>query len=168
MRRMRALLGGVVAIGAMGPMVWAQAPVAPATRVDYHSAVQIEAQLKKLLGEAAKAPTGVATATLDTYPGHYVVMIGRVKNGVGELHRQESDVLVVVDGEATVLTGGTMVDPKDTAPGEVRGTKVEGGVATVLHKGDLLHIPPNVPHQMILAPGKTFTYYVVKVVEPKS
>jgi mannose-6-phosphate isomerase-like protein (cupin superfamily) len=167
MQRMRALLGGVVVI-AMGQMLMAQATVAPANRVDYHSAAQMEAQAKKLLAEAGKAPTGVATATLDSYPGHYVVMIARVKSGVGELHRQENDVFVVVDGDATVLTGGTMVDPKDTAPGEVRGTRVDGGVAHELHKGDLFHVPPNVPHQTILAPGKTFTYYVVKVVEPKS
>jgi len=77
-----------------------------------------------------------------------------------------SDDFFVVAGEGDVVTGGHMVDPKDTAPGEVRGTRVEGGQSHKLHKGDVLHIPPNVPHQTIIAPGQSFVYYVIKVGPP--
>ena len=32
----------------------------------------------------------------------------------------------------------------------------------ILHAGDVFHVSPGVPHQTTVAPGKTFTYMVVK------
>jgi len=74
--------------------------------------------------------------------------------------------MVVIDGEATVVTGGTLVDGKDISPDEVRGDKMVGGVPHAVHKGDTLHIDANVPHQTIVAPGKTVAIYMVKSDEP--
>jgi uncharacterized RmlC-like cupin family protein len=65
-----------------------------------------------------------------------------------------------------VVTGGTLVDGKVIRPDEVRGKKMDGGVPHVIQKGDTLHIDPNVPHQTILAPGKTIAIYMVKSEEP--
>jgi quercetin dioxygenase-like cupin family protein len=45
----------------------------------------------------------------------------------------------------------------------LRGTGIEGGQSQKLGVGDIVHIAPNTPHQLKLAPGKTFTYFVVKV-----
>jgi quercetin dioxygenase-like cupin family protein len=59
-----------------------------------------------------------------------------------------------------------MVDPKETTPGEIRGTRVDGGESHLLRKGDTFHVAANTPHQTILAPGATFVYYVIKVEEP--
>jgi uncharacterized RmlC-like cupin family protein len=73
----------------------------------------------------------------------------------------------VEDGEATVLTGGTVVDPKEASPGEMRGSGLEGATPHVIRKGDVMHISPGVPHQTVVAAGKTFTYYVIKVAEPQ-
>jgi hypothetical protein len=70
---------------------------------------------------------------------------------------------MVVEGEATLITGGKMVNSKTESPGELRGTGIEGGQSQKLAAGDVVHIAANTPHQLTLAPGKTFTYFVVKV-----
>ena len=80
----------------------------------------------------------------------------RNKTGGSELHEHYADIFFVVDGEATLTSGGTMVDPKTTEPGEVRGSAVSGGVEQKLGKGDVVHIPPNTPHQLSIPKGKSF------------
>ena len=57
------------------------------------------------------------------------------------------------------------MDARTTAPGEVRGPSVKGGTAQELKAGDVVHIPANTPHQMLVAAGDTVTYFVVKIQE---
>jgi mannose-6-phosphate isomerase-like protein (cupin superfamily) len=73
--------------------------------------------------------------------------------------------MVISEGEVTMVYGGTVVDGKTTAPGEIRGASIRGGTEVKLGAGDMLHIPAKVPHQMLLAAGKQVTYFVAKVVE---
>lgn len=143
-----------------------QAPVISTTAVDYLTADEIAAKAKTLVAQAQAAPGGSAGVTLAKYNGHFTMLTVRVRSGVGEFHKKNNDIFVALDGEATVVTGGKLVDPRESSADEVVGTGVEGGVAHVMHKGDIIHIPINTPHQTIVAPGKTFTYYVVKVLEP--
>ena len=124
------------------------------------------AQKGKALLDQAKSGSGSAGVTLSRYPGHYTMLTARTKSGGGELHRHFADFLIVVDGEGTELTGGTMVDPKENPNGEVRGTRLEGATPHVLHKGDVIHIPAGTPHQAIEAPGQSITIFVIKVEEP--
>ncbi|WP_158792620.1 hypothetical protein [Granulicella sp. L60] len=135
--------------------------------IDRRSAESIAAQVKSMLGDARTSSGGIASATLEKYPGHYTMLTVRTKSGGAEMHAEWSDIFYVLDGEATEITGGTIVDPTQSAAGETRGTRVEGGTSTPMRKGDVIHISPNTPHQIILAPGKTFSYYVIKVAAPK-
>jgi quercetin dioxygenase-like cupin family protein len=127
------------------------------------SSEAIAAQTKTLMDEARKSETGIAVMTLEKYPEHYPMLIARAKTGVVEIHANWDDVFFVLDGEATEMTGGTVVDAKTTPDGETRGTRLEGSVSTAVHKGDVVHIAANMPHWMVLAPGKTCTYYIEKV-----
>ena len=135
--------------------------------IDRDSAAAIEAQSKTLLTQAENSPTGLATITLKKYPGHYTMLTVRSKSGGAEMHANANDIFFVLDGDATEVTGGTIVAPKEISPGETRGDSVEGGVSTPMRKGDIIHIDPNTPHQTILQPGHTFTYYVIKVMTGK-
>ncbi len=135
--------------------------------IDRRSAEQIASQAKTMLADAQKSPAGIASVTLEKYPGHFTMLTVRTKSGGAEMHAGWSDIFVVLDGEATEYTGGTIVDAKENSPGETRGSKVEGGMPTPMRKGDVIHISPNAPHQTVLEPGKTFTYYVIKVQAPK-
>src|SRR5215469_10133920 len=95
-----------------------------------------------------------------------LTVLGAHRNGAGqvEVHDKESDVIYVVDGEATLVTGGKMVGGKVTAPGQSRGTDIEGGHAQRLSKGDVIVIPAGIPHWFKEVP-QSISYYVVKVIK---
>jgi glc operon protein GlcG len=82
--------------------------------------------------------------------------------GKAEVHTRDADVIYVLDGTATLVTGGTVIDPKPTEPEEIRGASVRDGTAHHLAKGDVLIVPKGVPH-WFKEVGAPFTYYVVKV-----
>ena len=66
--------------------------------------------------------------------------------GQCEIHSRDTDIIYVLDGATTFVTGGTCIDPKPTAPGEIRGTAVQNGDARRLVKGDVIIVPSNTPH----------------------
>ncbi|MDQ2835083.1 MAG: hypothetical protein M3Y50_15340 [Acidobacteriota bacterium] len=138
------------------------------TGIDRDSESSIAARASALKAEAESSPTGLAMVTLKKYPGHYTMLTVRTRSGGAEMHAETNDIFVVLDGEATEVSGGTIVEPKEISPGETRGVRIEGGTSTPMHKGDMIHIEPNTPHQTILPPGKTLTYYVIKVAARKS
>jgi len=100
---------------------------------------------------------------MGTYSNHYLGVSHREGNGGAELHQTQVDIWIVEDGEAALVLGGTIVDPKTVKPNEIRGKSIDGGKSFQLSKGDIVHIPPNVPHELRIPSGKTFTYLVIKV-----
>ena len=82
--------------------------------------------------------------------------------GMAEIHTLDTDIIYVLGGTATLVTGGTAVDAKTTAPNEIRGSAIREGESRRLVKGDVIIIPNGVPHwfKEVQAP---FLYYVVKV-----
>ena len=79
-----------------------------------------------------------------------------------EVHARDTDIIYVLDGAATVVTGGKVVDGRETAADEIRGRSIDDGERRQLAKGDVMIVPNGTPHwfQEVRAP---FTYYVVKV-----
>ena len=82
--------------------------------------------------------------------------------GEAEVHDQDTDIFYVLEGSATFVTGGTVVEPRTIAPGETRAKAISGGQERVLNKGDIIVIPTRVPHWFKEVRGP-FLYYVVKV-----
>ncbi|MEJ7708986.1 MAG: hypothetical protein WKF84_03820 [Pyrinomonadaceae bacterium] len=79
------------------------------------------------------------------------------------MHETKSDFFIVEGGEATLVVGGEIVGGKVSAPNEIRGTSIKGGEKRKLTPGDVVHIAPKLPHQLLIEPGKNFTYAVIKV-----
>lgn len=95
----------------------------------------------------------------------YKIQAGRrVMGGQVEIHEHDTDVLWVTEGSATLVTGGTAIGMKPLSTGELRGDKIEGGTTRHVTKGDIIVIPPNVPHWFNEVSG-TFLYFVVKVTQ---
>ena len=94
-------------------------------------------------------------------PGYKVHAGRRERHGLVELHTQETDVIYVVDGTATFVTGGTMVDGKLVSPGQLRGTSITGGYTHHLKKGDVIAVPNGTPHQFTET-SNPFLYFIVK------
>ena len=86
----------------------------------------------------------------------------RDEPGMAEIHTLDTDILYVLDGRATLVTGGELRDGAETASGEVRGASIQGGEEHTLVKGDVVVVPQGTPHwfREVQAP---FLYYVVKV-----
>jgi mannose-6-phosphate isomerase-like protein (cupin superfamily) len=120
--------------------------------------------MEKKLKEKVDA-SGLATQTIKKYYTDYSMLAFRTQSGKAELHEKFADFYVVVAGDATLVSGGKMVNGATTAPGEVRGDSIQDGKETKLKKGDIVHIPANIPHQLLLSKGDSFQYFIVKVKE---
>lgn len=107
----------------------------------------------------------VASETIAKEGNRTFMIAYREGSGLAEWHEKEADVMFISAGQITMIYGGTIVDAKTTAPGEMRGPSIRGGTEAKLSAGDVLHIPAKMAHQMILAPGAKVTYFVTKVVE---
>jgi uncharacterized protein GlcG (DUF336 family) len=107
---------------------------------------------------AAAFAKGVPLLEVDGYKIH---ASRREGPGVAEVHDWETDVVYVLEGSATVVTGGTVVDPKVTEPGQVRGPVIQGGESRRIARGDVVVIPAGVPHWFKEVQGP-LTYFVVK------
>lgn len=94
---------------------------------------------------------------------NYMVHASRRESaGQAEVHAKDTDVIYVLEGSTTFVTGGIVVDGKTTAPDEIRGTALEDGETRRLSKGDVIIVPNGTPHwfKQVDAP---VLYYVVKV-----
>ena len=137
----------------------ASAQVAPAVTYSPDQLLQLAQQMREQARNSKEAGTGILEKHLD----NSTILAFRDRDGKAELHQQFGDVFVVLQGTATLVTGGTIPSPATTAPGEIRGASIEQGTRKKLQEGDIAHIPPGVPHQLILDAGGTFTYFVVKI-----
>jgi mannose-6-phosphate isomerase-like protein (cupin superfamily) len=117
------------------------------------------------LHKLAQEKGGSAGETLRKFPRHSTILSFRCADGEAEIHENFADVFFMLDGQTTLVTGGTIVGSTNTAPGEIRGTAVAGGTGQELKAGDVAHVPAGLPHQMLVAEGKTVTCLVMKVQE---
>jgi mannose-6-phosphate isomerase-like protein (cupin superfamily) len=85
----------------------------------------------------------------------------RTVSGRAELHTTAADEFFVVEGQAELVTGGTIVNPQGS--GEVRGDSILHGTRAELKAGDVVHIPAHIPHQMLLQGATPFVYVVIKI-----
>ena len=117
------------------------------------------------LSKLAKHSDGSASETLREYPRHFTMLSFRSRDGQAELHENFADLFYILDGRATLVTGGSLAGAVTVGPGEVRGDSVEGGARQEVRAGDVAHVPAGVPHQFLVSGGKTVTSFVVKIQE---
>ena len=125
-----------------------------------------------LLGAAAESTVTYADhdkvakgGSLVTAPDYTVSVLRRTAAGQVEVHEKETDIFYVTDGEATLVTGGTMVGGKASGPNQIRGTSIQGGETRRLTKGDVIVIPAGVPHWFKEVP-QSIQYFTVKSIKP--
>jgi glc operon protein GlcG len=143
----------ILAAAAVEPMMadaMMEAPAMATTRFDHERVAAALAKGEPLL----------------EVPGYKVHASRRDAPGEAEVHLYETDVFYVLEGEATFVTGGTVVDPQVSEPGQIRGSRIEGGVEHRLTKGDVIVIPHHEPHWFKAVDGP-FLYLVVKPIAAK-
>ena len=129
------------------------ATVSPALAADvtYFPAAQVTAAFAK------------GAVLLDGTGRNYMVHASRREApGQVEVHVKDTDIIYVLEGSTTFVTGGTLLDGKTTAPDEIRGSAVRDGETRRLGKGDVIVVPNGTPHWFREVEGPVL-YYVVKV-----
>jgi mannose-6-phosphate isomerase-like protein (cupin superfamily) len=148
----------VIAIAAT---VSAQAPQAPTptdrTKAHVYSAADLAAAIAKL-------PTDRPAASVRVFSlAPYNVAVERrlPRQQGASLHEAQAELFYVIDGTATLLTGGKLIG--ETRNGtNLSGTGIEGGVRQTFSKGDFLLVPSGIPHQFvdITAPIQLMSIYL--------
>lgn len=118
---------------------------------------EISGRLFSEMQEKAARTNGLMLGDWGT---HTAAITVRSADGMAEQHRDIADFFIVLGGEAVLVTGGTLVHASEKSAGELRAVGIKNGVERKLRAGDIVYIPPGVPHQLLV---KTeFRYYVIK------
>ena len=113
----------------------------------------------KVAAALAKGGVLVSASDLIVQGGHREIA------GQVEVHDKQTDVIYVLDGDATFVTGGTIVDGKVSSPGQWLGSSIADGQSQHIGKGDVFVVPAGVPHWFKEVPT-SISYFVVKVIKP--
>jgi mannose-6-phosphate isomerase-like protein (cupin superfamily) len=117
-------------------------------------------RLEEILGDKA-----LVWETVGNYDGHSVYLVLRGKTGTAEIHETESDVQISVRGSATSVIGGELIDAEQRPRKQIRGSSIRGGERRELLPGDIMHIPPGLPHQLLIDEAEPYMYLLIKIDE---
>ena len=92
-----------------------------------------------------------------------VMLANRRGAGEVEVHEKTNHIFIITEGEATFVTGGTLANARQTAPGQTRAASVEGGTTYHLSKGDVITVPAKTPHWFKEVPTQTIAYYAINL-----
>jgi mannose-6-phosphate isomerase-like protein (cupin superfamily) len=133
------------------------------SRAEVFSSDQVHDRLS-LIAEKAKT-NGGSGATLGDYGTHTIMVSERTANGGAEIHGHFDDVMIVLAGKATLITGGSLVDARSGINGEASGSGIRDGSSRSIAAGDVIHVPAGTPHQILVPPGTVYSAIVIKVKE---
>ncbi|MES2393855.1 MAG: hypothetical protein V4555_19620 [Acidobacteriota bacterium] len=108
-------------------------------------------------GQPQKADFGTHTLSISHHDSH----------GEAEVHAAGATLMICQSGEADLLYGGNLVNPRRLSPTELRGTTLSNATRIHVSPGDVIHFAPAAPHQWIVAPGQTATFLVVHIIESR-
>jgi hypothetical protein len=98
-----------------------------------------------------------------TEKSYNAIVFYREVDGQAEIHEKLADFVIVRGGQGAILVGGKAVNAKPTTPGESRGDRVDGGTRYTVKTGDMVYIPANTPHQILVDKGTFMNAIVIKV-----
>jgi mannose-6-phosphate isomerase-like protein (cupin superfamily) len=133
-------------------------PQAPAAQTDaaamktFTSTAEVQALLAKAKGERKEGQVAVAEHILSLAP-YTANLEYRPIDGAVAVHEKEAEMVYVLDGGGTLITGGTVVGEKRTNAANLSGTAIDGGTVQAFNKGDFAIIPEGTPHQFKPANG---------------
>jgi mannose-6-phosphate isomerase-like protein (cupin superfamily) len=159
MARLTALLG--VVFLSSSTLASAQTPPIQAptdrTKASVYSAADLAAALAKLPGD--RPASSVRVFSLAPYNVNVERRLARPQGA--SLHEAQAELFYVIEGSATLLTGGTLVSPTRTGT-NLSGTGIDGGTRQTFGKGDFLLVPSGIPHQFvdITAPIQLMSIYL--------
>lgn len=128
----------------MTVVVVAQQPSAQSIKT-FASSADVAALREKAKSERKEGQATVSKPILQLAP-YNANLEYRVAVGPASVHEREAELFYVIDGAATLVTGGKLVNEKRTNAENLGGTAIEGGKSQAVAKGDFVIVPENTPH----------------------
>lgn len=128
-------------------------PMSAATMKTFASS----AEVRQLIAKAKADRKGEAPITVEpilSLGSYHANLEYRPIAGPAALHETENELMVVIEGAATITMGGAMVDPKQTNSANQSAPSIKGGTDTAIGKGDFILVPHGVPHQISAVKGE--------------
>jgi mannose-6-phosphate isomerase-like protein (cupin superfamily) len=122
----------------------AQQPAAPAMKT-FTSSADVQAMIAKAKNARKENQPTVTDRILQLAP-YNANLEYRASVGPAAVHEKEAELFYVIDGSATLVTGGKLVAETRTNAENLSGTGIEGGAARPIAKGDFVVVPENTPH----------------------
>jgi len=135
-------LFGIVIVLATVTAALAQEPPAIKT---FSSSADVAALIAKAKSERKEGQPLILERILQLAP-YNANLEYRASVGPAAIHEHEAEVFYVIDGSATMVTGGKLADEKRTNPENLTGTGIEGGTPRQVAKGDFIIVPENTAH----------------------
>lgn len=132
-------------------------------KAEVFSAAQVHDQLVQIAQQGKVKGSG--GSTLADYGTHAIKLSERTVSGGAEIHAHFDDVMIVMEGKATLITGGELIDAHMGGNGESTGSGIRNGIVQFIAAGDIVHVPAGLPHQLLIAAGVTYSALVIKVKE---
>jgi mannose-6-phosphate isomerase-like protein (cupin superfamily) len=123
----------------------AQQPATPPAPKTFSSAADVTALIAKAKGDRKNDQPLVTGRILSLAP-YNANLEYRASVGPAAIHETEAEVFYVIDGSATMVTGGKLVEEKRTNPANLSGTGIEGGTPRNVAKGDFIMVPEGTAH----------------------
>lgn len=141
------MLKATATLFALTPLLFAQQPPARPVQAPklYSSAADIAAMIAKSKNDRKEDQALVTQRILQLAP-YGANLEYRASVGPASLHEKEAEMFYVIEGSATLITGGTLTDEKRTNAENLTGSGIEGGATRQIAKGDFIIVPENTPH----------------------
>ncbi|HKX63831.1 MAG TPA: hypothetical protein VJM78_00875 [Rhizomicrobium sp.] len=136
---------------------------APATPKLVHLAADLPAMMAKAKAAIATSPRFFGGDTILALPPYRMGLEYRSSRAIASVHKDRGEFMLVLEGEGMLVTGGTVVNPKDTGA-NIDGESIEGGTANRMKKGDFIFVPKGVPH--LAKSDGTFVLATMHVPQP--
>ena len=134
----------LIPLPALIPTAMAQ-PAQPPTKL-FSSSADVQGLIAKAKAEHKDGNTVELVVNVQGYP---MQLEYRTSTTPPSIHPTHAELIEVIEGSCTLITGGKLVGAKPAAPGAMTqgGTAIEGGSPRKVSKGDYIMVPANTPHQ---------------------
>jgi mannose-6-phosphate isomerase-like protein (cupin superfamily) len=143
---MRVLIIGLVA--ALSSAASAQQPATSAASAASSRTMVTAADVAAMLAKAKteRKDQAILAQSLIQLAPYNVSLEYRASVGNAAVHETEAELFYVIDGSATLVTGGKLTNEKRTNAENLTGTGIEGGTSRRVAKGDFVMVPERTPH----------------------
>jgi len=141
---MRALPSFPVLLCMAATVGLAQQPAPDAVKT-FASSADVTALIAKARAEHKEGQALVSERILQLAP-YNANLEYRTSVGPAAVHEKEAEMFYVIEGSATMVTGGKLKEEKRTNAENLNGTGIEGGIAREVAKGDFIIVPEGTPH----------------------